>query len=178
MAYEKSTCANAKYLAHVEHQIVDAVCAADRGRVDARAGVGRASKTKSRSIAVFACASGLTATHPGQGNPDIVEPAGPVDPEVGVLGAWDPSGKLLGCIVNFACHATTSPGGISANYIYDLEKAIRGYFGQDAVVVFLPGASGDITQVDNLSPLAPIARPRTGAATWAGASEPKRSRCC
>ena len=31
--------------------------------------------------------------------------------------AWDEEGKLLGCVVNYACHATTSPGGISANWI-------------------------------------------------------------
>ena len=72
-------------------------------------------------------------THPGLGNPDIVEPAGPVDPEVGVIGAWDAKdpNRLLGCVVNFACHATTSPGGISANYIYYLEKVIQGYYGKD-----------------------------------------------
>src|SRR6185437_1792062 len=76
------------------------------------------------------------------------------DPEVGVIGAWDAGhpNRLLGCIVNFACHATTSPGGISANYIHYLEKAIQGYYGKDCVVVFLAGASGDITQVDNRSP--------------------------
>ena len=33
-----------------------------------------------------------------------------------------------------------------------LEKAIQGYYGKDYVVVFLNGASGDITQVDNRSP--------------------------
>ena len=152
LAYEKSSCADPKYLAHVEHQMVEAVCAADRDRVEARAGVGKGIEDQVAFNRRFRMKSGLTATHPGQMNPDMIEPAGPVDPEVGVLGAWTSDGKLLGCIVNFACHATTSPGGISANYIYDLEKAIRGYFGPETVVVFLPGACGDITQVDNRSP--------------------------
>src|SRR5262249_19959423 len=83
----------------------------------------------------------------------IIEPAGPTDPEVGLIGAWDEKQKFLGCVVNFACHATTSPGGISANYIHYLEKVIQGYYGKEAVVVFLNGASGDITQVDNQSPV-------------------------
>ena len=102
----------------------------------------------------FRMRSGLTATHPGQGNPDIVEPAGPIDPTVGVIGAWDADGKLLGAIVDFACHATTGPGGTSADYIYYIEKTIRGLMGEQAVVVFLPGAAGDVTQVDNRSPYA------------------------
>jgi hypothetical protein len=96
--------------------------------------------------------NGLTYTHPGQGNPDVLEYAGPIDPEVGVIGSWDKSGRLQGCVVNYACHATTNPDGISANWIYYLEKTIRGALGDDAVVVFLQGACGDITQVDNLSP--------------------------
>ena len=96
--------------------------------------------------------NGRTQTHPRQGNPNIIEPAGPTDPEVGVIGTFDGNGNLVGCIVNYACHATTSPGGISANWIYYLEKTIRGVFGDKVVVVFLAGANGDITQVDNLSP--------------------------
>ena len=71
-----------------------------------------------------------------------------------MIGVWGKDGKLLGCVVNFACHATTGPGGgkISADYIYYIEKAIRGVFGPDLPVVFLNGASGDVTQVDNLCP--------------------------
>ena len=152
LAYEFSSCADPKYLAKVEQAIVEAVCAADAAKVEARCSFGRGLENQVAFNRRFRMKNGRTHTHPGQGNPDILCPAGPVDPEVGVIGAWDSQGKLLGCIVNFACHATTNPGGISANYIYYLEMAIRGMFGQEVVVVFLPGASGDVTQVDNLSP--------------------------
>lgn len=152
LAYEQSSCADAGYLAHVEQQIIEAVVDADQRRVEARCGAGVGHEDKVAFNRRFRMRSGLSQTHPRQGNPDILEPAGPVDPEVGVIGAWDAKGKLLGCVVNYACHATTSPGGSSANYIYYLEKAVRGMLGQEAIVVFLPGASGDVTQVDNLNP--------------------------
>jgi neutral ceramidase len=154
LAYEESTCANPEYVARVERALIDAVCEAHDRRRASRAGVGRGLEGSVAFNRRFVMRDGRAVTHPGLGNPDIVEPAGPVDPEVGVLGAWDAGAPetLLGCVVNFACHATTSPGGISANYIHYLEKAIRGYYGPDCVVVFLAGASGDVTQVDNRSP--------------------------
>ncbi len=152
LAYEQTTCADAKYLERVEKALVDAVCQAYEKRVLAQAGVDKGREATVAFNRRFKMRDGRTITHPGQGNPGILEPAGPIDPDVGVVAAWDGKGNCLGCIVNFACHATTSPGGISANYIYYLEKAIQGYFGKDTVVVFLAGASGDITQVDNRSP--------------------------
>src|SRR6185437_1248678 len=152
LAYEQSTCADAKYLAKVEKAIIEAVCQANNSRVKARAGVGKGIEKRVAFNRRFKMRDGRTVTHPGQGNPGIVEPAGPTDPEVGVLGVWDEKQKFLGCVVNFSCHATTSPGGISANYICYLEKVIQGYYGKEAVVVFLNGASGDVTQVDNQSP--------------------------
>lgn len=154
LAYEQSTNVDPKYLERVEHALIDVVCEAHDRRVACLAGVGKGREETVAYNRRFLMKDGRAATHPGLGNPAIVEPAGPVDPEVGVIGAWDaksPS-RLLGCVVNFACHATTSPGGISANYIYYLEKVIQGYYGKDCVVVFLAGASGDITQVDNRSP--------------------------
>jgi len=152
LAYEKSACADAGYVERVEKEIAEAVCRADKCRAEALCGVGKGVEDKVAFNRRYRMKSGVTYTHPGQGNPDTLGYAGPTDPEVGVLGAWDTNGKLVGCVVNFACHATTNPGGISANYIYYLEQAIRGCFGPEVIVVFLPGASGDVTQVDNLSP--------------------------
>jgi len=154
LAYEKSSMAHAGYLERVRAQIVSAVCQADKARVEARCSFGSGEEDKAAYNRRFRMKNGLTYTHPGKGNPDIVGAAGPIDPEVGVVGAWDGDGRLLGCVVNYACHATTSPGGISANWIYYLEKTIRGVMGPEATVVFLAGACGDVTQVDNLSPYA------------------------
>jgi hypothetical protein len=152
LAYEQSIAADPKYLDKVQNAIIGAVCQANETRVAARAGIGKGIERTVAYNRRFKMRDGHAITHPGQGNPDIVEPAGPTDPEVGVIGVWDEKKHLLGCVVNFACHATTNPGGISANYIYYLEKVIQGFYGKDAVVVFLNGASGDITQVDNQSP--------------------------
>lgn len=152
LAYELSSNADPGYIERVKQEMVTAVCHADSCRVEARCGFGVGHESKVSFNRRLRMKNGLTYSHPGQGNPDIVGYAGPIDPQVGVVGAWDSSGRLLGCIVNFACHATTNPGGFSANWIYYMEKTIRGSLGADLPVVFLQGCCGDITQVDNLSP--------------------------
>ena len=154
LAYELSSGADAKYLDFLTRQIVEAVVAAWTSRRVLLLGAGVGREDKAAFNRRHRMKNGLTYTHPRQGNPDMLEYAGPIDPEVGVVGAWDEKGRLTGCIVNYACHATTSPGGISANWIYYMEKVIRGALGEEAVVVFLQGCSGDITQVDNKSPYA------------------------
>ncbi len=152
LAYEMSSMADAGYLEKVRSQIVNAVCEADKDRAATQLNFGMGKEPEVGFNRRFRMKNGQSWSHPGQGNPDIVEPAGPIDPGVGVIGSWDKDGRLLGCVVNYACHATTNPTGISANWIYYLEQTIRGVFGPDVVVVFLQGFSGDVTQVDNRSP--------------------------
>lgn len=152
LAYEESSCADAGYLVKLTHEIVEGVVAADRAKVPVSMGVGFGHEDKVAYNRRLRMTNGRSWSHPGAGNPDILEYAGPIDPQVGVIGAWDTKGQLIGVIVNYACHATTNPGGISANWIYHLEKTIQGGLGTKAPVVFMQGASGDVTQVDNLSP--------------------------
>ncbi|HRR97025.1 MAG TPA: hypothetical protein P5150_09895, partial [Candidatus Ratteibacteria bacterium] len=89
-------------------------------------------------------------THPGKNNPDIIEPAGPIDHSVGVLTFWNKDKSPIGTLINFACHLTTGPGGISADWLFYTEKIIKKIF-EDMDIILLQGASGDITQVNNLS---------------------------
>ena len=151
LAKDYSICVDPGYEMRVVEEIARAVTLADQARVEARCGVGTGIEDKVAFNRRLRMKNGMSYSHPGQGNPDIVGYAAPTDPQVGVMGAWSKDGRLLGCIVNYACHATTSPGGISANWIYHLEKTIRGAMDADVPVVFLQGCCGDVTQVDNLS---------------------------
>ncbi len=158
LAYQKSSSADTKYLERFVAGIADAVEAADKSRAECLLSFGVGKEDKVAFNRRQRMKNGMSFSHAGRGNPDIVGYAGPIDPDVGVIGAWSRDGKPLGVVVNFSCHATTGPSAFSANWIYYLEKTIRGGLGADVPVVFLQGASGDITQVDNLDPFAP----RTG----------------
>lgn len=149
---EKSIVSNPGYLQLLKRQIVEAVVQADANKVEAKLAVGSGHEDKVSFNRRLRMRNGLSFSHPGAGNPDIIDYAGPIDPEVGTVGAWDMKNNLIGVVVNFSCHATTNPGGISANWIWSMEKTLRGATGNAALpVVFLQGACGDITQVDNLT---------------------------
>ncbi|MES3018394.1 MAG: hypothetical protein V4721_11470 [Bacteroidota bacterium] len=136
----------------LKKQIVDAVVRANENRTDAKLAVGNGHEDKVSFNRRLRMKNGLSYSHPGAGNPDIIDYAGPIDPQVGTVGVWDLKDNLLGTVVNFSCHATTSPGGISSSWIGSMEKTIRGATGNAALpVVFMQGACGDITQVDNLT---------------------------
>ena len=152
LATEKSVVSDPGYAALIKRQIAEAVAAADKARVDAKLAVGYGHEDQVSFNRRLRMKNGLTFSHPGVGNPEIIDYAGPIDPQVGVVGVWDQRGVLLGCLVNFSCHATTNPGGISANWIWAMEQTLRGASGMSALpVVFLQGACGDVTQVDNLA---------------------------
>ncbi|WP_092177216.1 hypothetical protein [Cyclobacterium xiamenense] len=152
LAYTHSSCADPAYLDQVKETTLATALRALENLQEARIGIGSGKEEKVAFNRRFLMKNGRTYTHPGQLNPDILQVAGPIDPEVGVIGSWDADGKCMGCLVNYACHTTTNPGGISANWVYYMEQTIRGAFGPDCVVVFLQGASGDITQVNNRNP--------------------------
>lgn len=98
------------------------------------------------------CKDGRAYSHPGKMNPDIVEPAGPIDPMVGVVGAWREDGSLIGAIINFCCHGTTYSGHmVHGDWLAYTEETIKKLFGENTGVVTLNGPCGDVTQVDNRS---------------------------
>ncbi len=148
---DTATAADKKYLSFLSHQLGSAIALADKHKVEAKCSVGFGRESSVSFNRRFKMKNGRQMTHPGKGNPDIIGPAGPIDPDVGVLSAWSLDGRFLGCIVNFACHGTTGPPGTSADWPYYLDITVRSVMGKDSTVVFMNGACGDVTQVDNQS---------------------------
>ncbi len=92
---------------------------------------------------------GTVRTNPGVLNPDIVEPAGPTDPEVGILAFETPDGAPLGMIVNFSLHCDTHGGAaITAGYPHFLRSTIAAVTRSRAVTLFFPAPCGDVNHID------------------------------
>jgi hypothetical protein len=148
--------ANPAYLDKVASAIASAVGAAWNSLHAAEMGIGTGIVDSISFNRRFLMRDGREITHPGkpetQHHADIVGPAGPIDPEVGVLAVRNPNKKVVGIVVSFACHSTVVGGDqFSADYAGFLRKHLQAHYGEQTPVVFLLGPCGDITQVDNLS---------------------------
>jgi hypothetical protein len=144
--------ADPEYVELLSTRIAEAVTSAYHSLHAAEIGDGLGREPSISFNRRFLMRDGHHVTHPGKGNADIVKPAGPIDPDVGVLAARAPGGALLGLFVNFACHLTVRGGnGFTADYVADLREDLRRHYKNPHLPVgFLLGAAGDVTQVDNL----------------------------
>jgi len=151
-----ASAADPGYLTHVARQIATAVIDAHRRAEDLHIGIGTGQAPGVAHHRRWYLKDGTIWSHPGhQRQQDMDRPHGELDPTVGVVGAADAEGNLKGCIVNFTCHGTTGlgvGGTASSDWVHFLRKTLKDVFGEDFGVVFVNGACGDITQVDNTAP--------------------------
>jgi len=140
------------YREHIIRQIASAVAQARANAVPGQVGwaVGRAEGLAWNRRWVMK--DGSHQTHVDPASPDVVERAGPSDPEVILLCARDLAGNDLGYVGNFTCHVTIMGGDqFSADYPGAWRSRLAQVTG--APLVFLNGAMGDITQVNKESDL-------------------------
>lgn len=114
-------------------------------------------------------------TNPGIMNPAVVKPAGPVDPDVGVLAAASAQGRPIAVVANYSLHYVggVGPGHVSADYFAYWAGAVSRLAGipqavgePPFVAILLNGAQGDINNVDVFKPrenLPPYAQMRNVA---------------
>jgi neutral ceramidase len=98
----------------------------------------------------FHMKDGSVRFNPPAQSPDIIRPAGPIDPQVGIVvlqkpGATAPSAA----IVSFAMHLDTTGGTLySADYVKSLDDRLKESFGPDFKVLFGTGTCGNINHRD------------------------------
>lgn len=97
--------------------------------------------------------------NPRRGDPDLVEPAGPTDPEVSFVSLQAADGRPIALLANYSLHYVGGvPGGhVSADYFgvfADRIGELLGAEGQDPpfVGILSNGTSGDINNIDFRSP--------------------------
>lgn len=101
----------------------------------------------------FHMKNGTVAWNPGRLNPDIVRPAGPIDPDVAVVYFESPDGKPLATYVNHALHVAVVGGRrFSADYPGVIARLLANVRGQDMLTVFTIGAAGNINHVNPSKP--------------------------
>ena len=139
------------YMAALEAQIAAAVTEAWETRASGALRIGKAQETRIAFNRRFHMRDGSVKTNPGKNNPDVVEPVGPIDPDVYVLLAESDQGDPIGVLVNYSLHADTTGGDhISADYSGWMEKHLKNMSPEldDAVLLYANGYCGDINHVN------------------------------
>jgi neutral ceramidase len=97
--------------------------------------------------------------NPGAGSPNLVEPAGPIDPRVSFVALREPGGEFISLFSAYSLHYVGGVGRahVSADYFGYYSKAMErqlGSEGQDPPVVAMManGTSGDINNIDFVNP--------------------------
>jgi neutral ceramidase len=97
----------------------------------------------------FFMTDGTVGWNPGKLNPMIIKPAGPIDPEVGVLYAESTGGEPLSTYVNFALHLDIAGGlEISADMPHTLSEILTSIKGEEMVTLFGQGCCGNINHIN------------------------------
>jgi hypothetical protein len=108
--------------------------------------------------------------NPGVGSPDLLEPAGPTDPELPVLSLQSPEGRPVALLASYSLHYVggVGPGHVSADYFGMFADRLQELLGADRqeppfVGMMSNGASGDINNINFRGPaerLAPYEKMR------------------
>ena len=140
------------YLEFMREQAVAALETACERLTDVSVGMASGFEGRVSFNRRFIMRDGTIKTLPKRADPNIRHVEGPIDPEIATICCKDSEGRVVGVLVNFACHATHRMGGdmISAGYPGALCRRVREAFGVQCTCVFLNGACANLIHI-NLS---------------------------
>ena len=140
---------NETYIDFLVNKAADAISLAYENLVPAKVGSGNGMVGHIAFNRRYVMQDGSVKTNPGRMNPLIVKPVGPIDPDVMIMKIQDANDKLIGAIINFACHLDVVGGSeYCADYAGELSKILKSVYGKDFCCIFLTGLSGNINHID------------------------------
>jgi hypothetical protein len=138
-----------QYRADLPRKIAESVRLANAHLLPARVAFGKGREDSLSFNRRFFMKDGSVGWNPGKLNPNIVKPAGPIDPEVPVVFFESMAGEPLATYVNFALHQDTVGGqDASADYAFTLSTLLGKVKGPGMLTVFTIGAAGNINHLD------------------------------
>ena len=163
------------YLVFLSHRIADGLRRARNQLAPARIGWGTACRPEhlhnrrwhmtpgSIPPNPFGEAGDQVKMNPRRASPDLLRPAGPVDPEIVVLSVQHADGRPLAVLANYGLHYVggVPRGHVSADYYGMFAHALAARMaepGQDPpfVGILSNGASGNVNNLDFRAPPAPL----------------------
>jgi len=138
------------YVPRLIEGIVAAVKRADMTATEVRITAGNAPQQTPVSFnRRFLMKDGSVRTWAKVDTPGAIRPAGPIDPEIGIVRFDDADGKPRGLLSSFALHLDTVGGTeYSADFPFFIEREIRDTLGGGVVSLFGNGCCGNINHVD------------------------------
>ncbi len=138
-----------EYEAQLPAKIAESVRLANAALAPVRIRTGSGAEPSLAFNRRFFMKDGSVGWNPGKANPNIVRPAGPIDPEVAVVGFDRPDAAPLAIYVNYAMHLDTVGGEeFSADYPYTLAKLLGAVKGPEMLTMFTTGACGNVNHID------------------------------
>jgi neutral ceramidase len=138
-----------RYRAELPRKIAESVRLAVAKLAPARASTGRGREDSVSFNRRFFMKDGTVGWNPGKLNPNIVKPAGPIDPELPVVLFESEAGGPIATYVNFALHQDTVGGmEASADFAYALSTILGKVKGGGMTTLFTQGTSGNINHID------------------------------
>lgn len=136
------------YPAELTAKLVSVISAAAASAAPAELAAGAAHQEGLAFNRRYVMKDGSVRTNPGKLNPDIVRPAGPTDPEVGLL-QFRREGKPFAGLTVYALHLDTTGGTeFAADYPFHLARNLRAKLGDDYFSLFGIGTCGDVNHID------------------------------
>jgi len=139
-----------RYTAELPAKIAQCAAEANKRLAAARVSVGIGREDGVSFNRRFWMKDGSVSWNPPKNDPGIIRPAGPIDPDVGVLYFDTLDAKPLVTYVNFAMHPDTTGGTrVSADYPGALARRLADYKGEAMLTIFANGACGNINHLNN-----------------------------